>query len=36
MRVNVEFWEWWVEGTLPSVSPSFTSSLHCLSPEPPQ
>lgn len=30
--MDAEFWEWWVEGTLLSVSLSLTNPLHCLSP----
>lgn len=33
MRVDAEFWEWWVEGILPSVPLSLANPLHCLSPE---
>lgn len=33
MPADAEFWEWWVEGILPSVPPSLANPLRCLSPD---
>lgn len=33
MPADAEFWEWWVEGILPSMPLSLANPLHCFSPE---